>query len=256
MKYVYLHPPGTLCLYHAILHEILNNQFSSFLEIGPGQGFLSEILCKKGLYGIGIESSQISLNLLNKRMQNFVNKDQYKILNQNVMEMKNDFSVDIAISVMVMEHIKNDYLFLENIKALVRDNGMVLIAVPGRMDKWGIEDEIYGHFRRYEKKELFEMMNNVGMKDVKVSSIGVPVSNMLFNIGNFLTRNSGVQKREKYNKDEQTNLSSVIEVKGKTYFPSIFKILLNNYTMLPFVQLQKVFYRTEYGLTLLGVGRV
>lgn len=256
MKYVYLHPPGTLCLYHAILHEIFSENFSSFVEIGPGQGFLSEILCKKGLHGIGIESSQISLNLLNKRMHDFINKNQYEILKQDVMEMTHDISVDIAVSVMVMEHIKNDYSFLENAKALVRDNGVVLIAVPGRMDKWGIEDEIYGHFRRYEKNELFEMMNNVGMKDVKVYSIGVPVSNMLFNIGNCLTRNSEAQSRKKYNKGEQTDLSSVIEVKGKTYFPSIFKIILNNYTMLPFIQLQKVFYGTKYGLTLLGVGRV
>ena len=55
---------------------------------------------------------------------------------------------------------------------------------------------------------------------------------------------------------EQTELSGIREIPFKTVFPAWFRLILNRVTLYPLFILQRLFYRTNLGLTLLAVGRV
>jgi len=139
--------------------------------------------------------------------------------------------------------------------ACVRPGGLVLVAVPGRRDCWGLEDETVGHLRRYDRSDLENLLVAAGLVDVGIWSVAVPTANVLRRLGNFLIARS--RERAKLGRDslEQTKESGVRDIPFKTTFPPIFRLVLNRWTMWPFGVLQRLFYRTELGVTLLGWGQ-
>ena len=256
MKLVKLDPPGTWCLRAAFYDSLKGYEPKSFIEVGPGEGGMSMELCSLGLDGTGIDSSGLSVDRLSGNMRSFIEDGRYRIIHDDAMRMNTAPRADLVFSLMVMEHIKDDLLFLDTMKSMATEGGRVVVAVPARMDRWGIEDEIYGHFRRYESDGLYRLMESAGFRSIRICSAGIPVSNILFSAGNFFTRKSMVSKRKGLSKSEQTDLSSMIDVAGKTMFPVYFRLVLNSYTMSPFMMIQKLFYRTNLGLTLVGSGTV
>ena len=132
-----------------------------------------------------------------------------------------------------------------------------MVAVPGRRDRWGPEDETVGHLRRYDYDDLRKTFEASGLRDVKVLSVAVPIANLLFHVSNFMVRRSQTEMA-KVNQSarDQTESSGVREIPWKTVFPSWCRFLLNRVTLYPLFVLQRLFYPTNLGLTMLGLGRV
>jgi len=86
---------------------------------------------------------------------------------------------DLVISMMVLEHIEGDSDFVRKLVDHLAVGGALVIAVPGRKEKWTFEDEVVGHVRRYERRELEKLLSGVGIQNVGVWSVGVPTINML-----------------------------------------------------------------------------
>jgi ABC-type uncharacterized transport system permease subunit len=123
------------------------------------------------------------------------------------------------------------------------------------MDRWGVEDETAGHFRRYERAELAGAFASAGLEAVDVRSVSVPVANLTLNVSNFLIKRAGEGRKLQESQQERTESSGIREIPFKTVFPTPFKLVLNPVAMYPFFLLQRVFYRTSLGLTLLASGR-
>jgi SAM-dependent methyltransferase len=164
--------------------------------------------------------------------------------------------VDLGLSMMVMEHVENDVGFVQKIKQNIKPGGQVIIGVPGRRDHWCLEDETVGHFRRYDRNDLKQTLEKAGLKNVRVWSVAVPTANLLFSLGNFLVKHSGENKKKELPLQEQTKLSGIREIPFKTVFPSWFRLILNRYTLYPLFWLQRLFYHTNLGLTMIGFGEV
>jgi SAM-dependent methyltransferase len=255
-KMLQIDPPGTWCLNETFFQLIGKICPHSFIEVGPGEGHLSARLCNKSIKGYGIDFSQAMIEILKKNMQEYIDRGVYSIIEADVMTGSHGVEADLVFSMLVMEHLEDDLLFLDRLKMLARNNGYIIIAVPGRVDKWGIEDEVYGHYRRYDRKDLFRVMEEVCLKDIIINSVGFPVSNILFNLGNLMTRRSLYEEMNAFDMMEKTKNSGLKNVPYKTLFPAWVKLLLNRYTMFPVVNFQKLFYHTNLGLTLIGCGRV
>jgi len=230
------------------------DDINSFIEIGPGEGKLSKLLCSMGLKGVGIDFSPAIIGVLSQTMKSYVRSGQYSIVEADFMKEDLDLEADLVFSMMVMEHIEDDLRFLKRMKELTRKGGTVLVGVPGRKDKWGIEDEISGHYRRYERADLFELFRQSGFKEVKVWSVGVPISNLLFKLSNLVIKRSQKKKKKELSHVEQTKASGFKDIRYKTRFPISFSLLLNEYTMFPFYIFQRFFYDTDIGLGLIGSG--
>jgi hypothetical protein len=128
--------------------------------------------------------------------------------------------------------------------------------VPGRRDRWSIEDETVGHWRRYERGDLARVLEDAGLRNVTVWSVAVPVANLLFHAGNFLLRRSGeAAKKDALSRQAQTEESGIRQIPLKTVFPPAFRFVLNRYTMTPLFMLQRLFYGTNRGLTLIAFGQ-
>jgi hypothetical protein len=155
-----------------------------------------------------------------------------------------------------MEHVTDDLDFARKMAQLVKPGGWVAICVPGRADHWSFEDQTVGHLRRYERDELRTILKSANLIDIDVWSVAVPTANLLFGFGNFLARRSGESAKIKFSKIDQTKASGLREIPWKTTFPIFFKFLLNRYTLYPLCVIQRIFYRTDLGITILAFGRV
>jgi hypothetical protein len=157
---------------------------------------------------------------------------------------------------MVAEHVPDDTGFVRTVAALVKSGGQVIIGVPGRRDRWGYEDEVVGHLRRYERDDLERLLRAAGLEDVRVWSAAVPVANLLFHVGNRMVRRGTNADVESQPAERQTETSGIREIPWKTVFPRWCGLLLNRYALYPLFVLQRLFYRSSLGITLIGSGRV
>jgi SAM-dependent methyltransferase len=253
---VRLAPPGTLCQNQALLEIVARSGARTFCEIGPGDGELSAALCRRGMQGVGIEVSAAAAAIARSALRDQIQAGMFRLVEGDFMAMADPPSgFDLAVSFMVMEHVQDDATFAARIVNVVRPGGMVIVGVPGRMDRWGIEDGTAGHFRRYEKAGLQQLLMNAGLEAVDVRSVSVPVANLSFHVGNFLIRRAGEERKLQLSQQQRTESSGIRDIPFKTVFPAPFKLILNPVAMYPFFVLQRMFYGTSLGLTLVGSGR-
>jgi hypothetical protein len=164
--------------------------------------------------------------------------------------------VDIALAYMVIEHVKDDVGFVRRLATMTHRGGYVVVAAPGCRDRWCLEDETVGHLRRYDRSDLLEVMRRADLKDSKVWSVAVPICNLLFRLGNRLIEHSGEMGKSELGSREQTETSGLQEIPWKTHFPPWVRAVLNPVVLWPFLVLQRAFYDTDLGVTVLGRGRV
>ena len=67
---------------------------------------------------------------------------------------------DIILAMDVLEHVKDEEEALTQWRHLLKPNGFLLITVPAFQALWSYHDELLGHYRRYTRKHL----ENVLMK--------------------------------------------------------------------------------------------
>lgn len=235
---------------------MLDNGARSFVDVGCGSGSVSAELCRRGLTGMGIDSSPDAVNVTRSMLRQYVDAGRFEAYCVDVHEVVANREEDVAISMMVAEHVIDDVRFVRAVERMVRPGGQVIIGVPGRRDHWGFEDEVVGHLRRYEREDLRKLLVSAGLTEVRVWSVAVPVANLLYHLGNRLVRRATGAGIMAQSSKEQTSSSGIRDVPWKTVFPGWCAAILNRRTLYPLFLLQRLFYRTRYGVTLLASGRV
>jgi SAM-dependent methyltransferase len=64
---------------------------------------------------------------------------------------------DCVVCLDVLEHIEEDFLVVQEIFRVLKNEGMAVISVPEDMNLWSKHDEAVNHFRRYSKAQLVEL---------------------------------------------------------------------------------------------------
>jgi SAM-dependent methyltransferase len=75
-----------------------------------------------------------------------------------------DGSFDLVTAFDVIEHVEDDQAALREFVRVVRPGGGVAIAVPAYQWMWGRQDEISGHFRRYNQRLLRQRIESAGLR--------------------------------------------------------------------------------------------
>lgn len=255
MNFVRIDPPGTWCMKAALRDVVKKLNVKTFFEVGVGRGELAFELCQLGLTGTGCDISERAIAETKLRNEKFIVNGALKVEQKNFFEQKGDGNLyDLTLSAMVVEHVTDDNLFTKQMAAKTAPGGFVMIMAPGRKKKWGIEDELVGHIRRYDVDDLKNLLKKAGLKNIKVISVAVPVANLLLAFSNLIYKIKMKGKLSSLTKQQQTEASGSLEIPFKTVFPSWVRVILNKYTMAPILFLQKLFYNTSCGLVLLGYG--
>ena len=154
-------------------HSWVVDEFSPFLgervgEVGAGSGNFSSLLLNEKITSlVAIEPSQEMYPLLVERFST----DERVACRQGIFadfytEYTNYF--DSIVYVNVLEHIKDDKQELRYMHQSLKNGGSVCIFVPALSWLYSDIDASVGHYRRYHKKQLRELVEGTGFEIVKI----------------------------------------------------------------------------------------
>jgi len=248
-------PPGTLLQLMYLGERLDGIQPGRFIEVGPGSGEITNTLLKAGWTGIVYDLSEETIEKLGERLAG-------ALRDRRLVAVKGDFlsapvpsqpeaGVDLVISCMVMEHLDDDaeVRFLRHAASHLKMGGRMIGLVPASRCHWGIEDDIAGHYRRYDKDSLHELFRKTGWKPVHVAGLTYPISNLLLPFSNFLVRKHEANKLT-LSLAERTEQSGRRNVLFKTTFPAVLSLFLNQVSLLPFHWIQKIFSNSPNALVI------
>jgi SAM-dependent methyltransferase len=241
-------PPGNILQNIYLKNRLKGLKLKRFLEVGSGNGLLSNVILKSGLTGVGCDLNKGACENNKVLNSQYIQNKSYQVLNQDFMEFDESDKFDVIISAFVIEHLENSELeiFINKMKRLLSEDGKIILFVPSSMNYWGIEDEMAGHIKRYE----FECFNDFyKLKKQHIIGLTFPVSNILFGLSNFLVKKNESLKLNLTQK-ERTVYTGNRDVPFKTTYPSIFKFVLNEIVLYPFHLLQIIFGRNKNSMVI------
>jgi SAM-dependent methyltransferase len=86
---------------------------------------------------------------------------------------------DLVCAFEVIEHVEDDAGFVRACARHVAPGGTVVLTTPAGEARFGIADEMVGHYRRYEPDRLAELLARAGLEQVVVVPYGAPFAYLL-----------------------------------------------------------------------------
>lgn len=122
----------------------------SLIDIGAGNGLFLKFFKNEGLEVTGIEYEH---HLVDKMKKDPQLKD-ISISQGDITKVTGREEFDVVIASDVIEHIKDHEKAVQHLWTYVAPGGILIITVPAHSFLYGKRDEDWGHFRRYDKKVL------------------------------------------------------------------------------------------------------
>lgn len=124
----------------------------NFLEIGAGNRPRIPI---KGSYFIDTSFEAVeNLNRIGGKAQ---------VASAENLPFK-DKTFDLVCAFEIIEHVKEDQKALKEIFRVLKSDGRFIFSTPLKMKYWSCWDDLAGHCRRYEPRELKAKLEEVGFK--------------------------------------------------------------------------------------------
>src|SRR3989344_6301926 len=141
------------------------------LEVGAGIGNITQLLVDKSKRVYAIDLNERYVEKLKKR---FANKLEVEL--GNVEKNDNFFNnkkFDTIVCLNVLEHIKKDTNALKNMYSLLIKGGKLILLVPAHEFLYSHLDAKLGHYKRYNKKELDLLLEDIGFKKISLKYINL-----------------------------------------------------------------------------------
>lgn len=201
-----------------------------FLEVGPGRLELAQEMLTRFRRGVLVDFNSEAVKAIFEGLD--------APFKQRLELIISDFSTfqgfrdafNCVVACEVMEHIEDDRAFLRRARELLVDSGQIILSVPARQRYWSIDDTIVGHFRRYEKQGLQQLLEQSGFRDVAIVSYGFPFQNLvrLLSVAVAWTRQN---ERGRWGKKRQSQESAFL-LTPKPWMDWI-ALFVNKYTFYP-----------------------
>jgi ubiquinone/menaquinone biosynthesis C-methylase UbiE len=136
------------------------------LEIGAGIGNLTELIKSDRLYPTDISSNYLSI--LMKKFSNKNNIFPFKLDISTSYQIPIQEKINTIVCLNVLEHIEDDNKALKNMRNILATNGTLIILVPFSNLLYSNLDHLLGHFRRYTKRTLTNVVQSNGFEVNKI----------------------------------------------------------------------------------------
>ncbi|MEX2596290.1 MAG: class I SAM-dependent methyltransferase [Salibacteraceae bacterium] len=130
----------------------------AFLDIGGGNGFVAKRIQDEGFETIVLEPGPVGASNSKKRGVEQVICSTFQDAHFPPQ------SIDAAGMFDVIEHIEDDDAMLREIHASLKENGRLYLSVPAFDWLWSQVDEDAGHFRRYTKTSMKDVLERAGFE--------------------------------------------------------------------------------------------
>lgn len=81
--------------------------------------------------------------------------------------------LDAVVSQNVIEHIEDDVAAVRAMAAALRPGGVLSLQVPAHPSLYGALDRVYGHYRRYTRKSLTQVLEAAGLEVIELRSFNL-----------------------------------------------------------------------------------
>ena len=140
--------------YNAYLLDLVqkNAVGESVLDHGAGAGTFALPLARDGMHVLCMEPDRNLRTSLEQAGLDVVDR----------LEVVGAGSIDYAYTLNVLEHIDDDAAALRQLHRCLRPGGRLLVYVPAFPLLYSQMDKHVGHFRRYRRKALVELLASAG----------------------------------------------------------------------------------------------
>lgn len=236
-------PPGTILQHMYLAERFAGMKPGTFLEVGSGRGLVSQLLLNLGWTGVGFDLSAEAREQSLKLNKNYVACGKYEVAHCNWLESEDRDKYDLIISCFVLEHLDDEQeaRYLNKAAAQLKSGGRVALMVPANSRLWGLEDEIAGHYRRYDRDDLHSKLTKAGLNCNHLAGLNFPVSNILHPLTKLVLRANNMKRKvASKSLNERTISSGTWKIPMLNSFPQLFAIGLNPFVMWPFHVVQKL----------------
>jgi len=205
------------------------------LEFGYGSGDMLLLYASLGLdaFGFDISESAVKTAVLRIEKHPALKSKIHLIIDKNDAYGRR---YDFIMAFEVLEHIEDDLSSIKEWWKILKEDGKLLISVPAHQSKWGDSDVAAGHYRRYERADVYNLLMNGGFRIEYFWNYAYPLS-MLLDV--FLHRTYKVQSAG-LTKEELSKLSGI---KRKR---SLFnRFVSSDFFLAPFLVLQRFFLEKD-----------
>lgn len=105
----------------------------------------------------------------------------YNCILSDITKMKFKSSMfDVVVCSEVLEHVKDDAKAIGEIYRVLRNNGKAIVTVPiHKYYWWRWQEDLVGHVRHYEIKEIMGKLTKAGFKHIRLVKIGGIIDRVL-----------------------------------------------------------------------------
>ena len=114
---------------------------------------------------IGVDTSATAINYAKKKL----NGTLYQGL-ANTALAPHWADIDVLLLADVLEHVKDDVSFLQDSIDNLKTGASVVISVPALQFLWSQHDVILGHYRRYSRNNLTELVSKIPHTNMRFMS--------------------------------------------------------------------------------------
>lgn len=144
------------------LHRKIPVKAGTFIDIGAGNGLFLKFFRDKGYVVEGIELEKDQVHELQHDRQ----LEGVRVRQGDITKLVGNASHDVVIASDVIEHIKDDKKALANLYSFVKPGGYLVITVPAHSFLYGKRDENWGHFRRYNRRDLVHKLSGLPFSEI------------------------------------------------------------------------------------------
>lgn len=156
-----------------ILRQLKGTRPCAALEIGCGAGMLLQELAQRGFQCTALESSPEARALIDRlTAKTGVHLDVRETPGE---DWQGRFPLVMGFE--VLEHIEDDREAMRQWASWLAPGGTLLMSVPAHARLWSAADEWAGHYRRYSRRQLLDVVEGAGLLVEHVECFGFPLGN-------------------------------------------------------------------------------
>jgi SAM-dependent methyltransferase len=156
-------------LRYDVVERLLPREARSVLEIGAGTGSIGALLARRCEY-VGLEPDPSSFEVAARRIG-----QAGVVVNTTAEAYAALEPFDLVCAFEVLEHFEDDRARVAGWLRYLRPGGWLLVSVPHGRSKFGAWDVKAGHYRRYDRRDLEDVLSYAGLDPVTSVAYGFPL---------------------------------------------------------------------------------
>jgi SAM-dependent methyltransferase len=131
------------------------------LDVGCGSGATSEVLWRRGHQVVSMDPSDAMVAMCREHLGRAGLSTQHVRLG-GVESISEQAAYDAVIALDVIEHIEDDLAALRHLRRALVPSGRLILSVPALSRLFGPKDVAVGHYRRYDRQPLCDLLARAG----------------------------------------------------------------------------------------------